>query len=284
MSVRHARRQLLTCATLAVITLLEGTHCASRAPPSLLLPPEPERQPPCSADMVEVTGARAAFCIDRYEASLVHGSPRGVLGPWPPNRPVDGSEDQIVAVSRRGLKPQGYISGAQAATACEHAGKRLCTAEEWVTACRGPKNTRYPYGNTRQAGVCNDRLDRPTGHPVQRLFRETQPPGANAAKMWTPAFMNDPRLDELPDTVAVSGAFPRCSNAYGVVDMVGNLHEWIADPEGTFLGGYFMDTLQNGHGCEYRTRAHGFTYHDYSTGFRCCSDVNAPPVANTTIR
>jgi formylglycine-generating enzyme required for sulfatase activity len=90
--------------------------------------------------------------------------------------------------------------------------------------------------------------------------------------MWTPAFMNDPRLDELPDTVAASGAFPRCTNGYGAVDMVGNLHEWVADPAGTFLGGYFMDTLQNGPGCEYRTRAHGFTYHDYSTGFRCCSD------------
>jgi len=223
--------------------------------------------------MVEIAAARAAFCIDRYEASLVQRSPDGTtLSPWPSNRPVDGSEARIVAVSQRGVKPQGYISGAQAATACQRAGKRLCSPEEWVTACRGPKDTRYPYGNTRQAGVCNDRFGQPTGHPVQRLFRETQPRGTNAAKMWTPAFMNDSRLDELPDTVAPSGAFPRCTNEYGVVDMVGNLHEWVADPAGTFLGGYFMDTLQNGQGCEYRTRAHAFTYHDYSTGFRCCSD------------
>jgi formylglycine-generating enzyme required for sulfatase activity len=55
--------------------------------------------------------------------------------------------------------------------------------------------------------------------------------------------------------------------------MVGNLHEWIADPSGVFAGGYFMDTFQNGEGCEYRTRAHDLDYHDYSTGFRCCADA-----------
>ena len=28
--------------------------------------------------------------------------------------------------------------------------------------------------------------------------------------------------------------------------MVGNLHEWTADSEGTFRGGYYMDTTING--------------------------------------
>jgi formylglycine-generating enzyme required for sulfatase activity len=55
--------------------------------------------------------------------------------------------------------------------------------------------------------------------------------------------------------------------------MVGNLHEWVADPSGTFQGGYYLDTQENGPGCEYRTTAHVFDYHDYSTGFRCCRDL-----------
>ena len=59
---------------------------------------------------------------------------------------------------------------------------------------------------------------------------------------------------------------------YGVYDMVGNLHEWTNDPEGTFLGGYYLDIHQNGDGCDYRTGAHAVWYHDYSTGFRCCAD------------
>jgi hypothetical protein len=33
-----------------------------------------------------------------------------------------------------------------------------------------------------------------------------------------------------------------------------------------------MDTQINGEGCAYATTAHGFDYHDYSTGFRCCLD------------
>ena len=42
--------------------------------------------------------------------------------------------------------------------------------------------------------------------------------------------------------------------------------------DGTFRGGYYMDTTKNGEGCSYRTTAHDFAYHDYSTGFRCCMD------------
>jgi hypothetical protein len=57
--------------------------------------------------------------------------------------------------------------------------------------------------------------------------------------------------------------------------MVGNLHEWIEDPEGTFRGGFYMDTLINGEGCDYATTAHSKKYHDYSTGFRCCMDADA---------
>ena len=55
--------------------------------------------------------------------------------------------------------------------------------------------------------------------------------------------------------------------------MVGNLHEWVDDPDGTFQGGYYLDTHQHGDGCNYRTPAHDIYYHDYSTGFRCCADV-----------
>jgi len=61
--------------------------------------------------------------------------------------------------------------------------------------------------------------------------------------------------------------------------MVGNLHEWVADPAGTFYGGYYQDVASVGHGegCGYLTTAHEARYHDYSTGFRCCSDVAGAP-------
>ena len=53
-------------------------------------------------------------------------------------------------------------------------------------------------------------------------------------------------------------------------DMVGNLHEWVADQNGTLRSDYYLDVKINGAGCDYRTVVHGPTYHDYSTGFRCC--------------
>ena len=58
-----------------------------------------------------------------------------------------------------------------------------------------------------------------------------------------------------------------------VVDLHGNLHEWISDPDGTFKGGFYADASINGSGCSYTTTAHSMSYHDYSTGFRCCSSM-----------
>jgi formylglycine-generating enzyme required for sulfatase activity len=85
--------------------------------------------------------------------------------------------------------------------------------------------------------------------------------------------MNDPQLNQAAGTLAETGSHQGCTNGYGVYDMVGNLHEWVDDPKGTFQGGYYLDVTQNGDGCGYTTDAHEAWYHDYSTGFRCCSDV-----------
>jgi formylglycine-generating enzyme required for sulfatase activity len=88
--------------------------------------------------------------------------------------------------------------------------------------------------------------------------------------------LNDPRNTTLEGTLAKTGAFPGCVNDYGLYDMVGNLDEWTADPNGTFQGGFWLDTSLHGSGCAYRTIAHPFDYHDYSTGFRCCADPTDP--------
>src|SRR5262245_15192270 len=63
---------------------------------------------PCPDGMALVEKADQRFCIDRFEGAILH---RGQ--PWPGNRRVDGMDADIVAVSRVGEKPQGYISGAQ---------------------------------------------------------------------------------------------------------------------------------------------------------------------------
>jgi hypothetical protein len=220
----------------------------------------------CPAEMALVD---ERVCVDRWEASLVervtHGS-GSFERPWSPYLPVDGHEAHVRAVSRSGVIPQAYISGKQAATACGASGKRLCASDEWEHACRGPSNYQFPYGDQRRAGACND--DIRSVHPVAEVGQML---GIARGRLWQDG-MNQSIINQLPDTLLPTGERAECTNAYGVYDMVGNVHEWVDDPDGTFRGGYYMDTTKNGDGCSYRTTAHDFTYHDYSTGFRCCMD------------
>ena len=91
------------------------------------------------------------------------------------------------------------------------------------------------------------------------------------------AKLNDPGLGQVDGALSRTGEHAECVNEFGVFDMVGNLHEWVAtDPatvHGTFAGGYYLDTALNGDGCLYKTQAHAHDYHDYSTGFRCCGSA-----------
>ena len=206
-------------------------------------------------------------CIDRWEGSLVEMGAGGEEKPWSPYLSLAGHKVRLRAVSQAGVVPQGYISGEQAERACKNSGKRLCTPVEWEGACRGPKRTTYPYGEARRAHVCND--DGRFEHPVADLTRKL---GLPEDRMWYET-MDHPMLNQLPNTLRKTGERAECTNEYGVYDMVGNLHEWIEDAEGTFRGGFYMDTKINGEGCNYATTAHAANYHDYSTGFRCCMDA-----------
>jgi formylglycine-generating enzyme len=223
-----------------------------------------EKPPRCPPEMVLLP---EDVCIDRWEASLVQVLPDGSEQRWSPFQTLGKRSVAVRAVSQAGVVPQAHISGVQAEAACRASGKRLCTASEWETACMGPQRTTYPYGNGRQKHVCND--DGRSRHPVVAL---TQQLGLSEAEMWRNN-MDHPMLNQLPDTLTKTGERTGCTNEYGAYDMVGNLHEWIEDADGTFRGGFYMDTRINGEGCTYATTAHGLKYHDYSTGFRCCMDA-----------
>ncbi|MBS1150059.1 MAG: hypothetical protein H6Q89_1757 [Myxococcaceae bacterium] len=219
----------------------------------------------CPAVMARING----FCVDRYEAHVVRLEPDGGEQPHSPFLVVDNLT--VRAKVSAGVVPQGYLSQVQAAAACAQAGKRLCTAPEFALACRGPDaGNFYPYGGTTKVpGACNEGK----GSSVPRFY------GSNPAT-WTYAAFNDPRLNQWDGGLAPTGAFTQCVSPFGVHDCVGNLHEWGADApdvngRGRFRGGFYGDAEINGQGCKYLTSAHGVTYHDYSTGFRCCADAGS---------
>jgi sulfatase modifying factor 1 len=217
----------------------------------------------CPEGMTAITG----FCIDVYEAATdvvtldKKGRVARTLKRHSPFAPI--GDAVVKAVSKKGRTPQGHISQEQAAAACRLAGKRLCTDQEWLTACKGKSPSTWPYGDDRVEGRCND--NGTSG--MNLLFGH----GAEAPKeAYTQSNMNDERLNQFKRSLAPCGSRPKCKSSYGTFDMVGNLHEWTSASGGTFRGGYYLDVTINGSGCDYKTTAHSTKYFDYSTGFRCC--------------
>jgi hypothetical protein len=246
----------------------------------------------CPDDMVAVAGR---VCVDRFESTLVEPTHDEPLSPfYPPTaRLVSWSFDKwtkereiepegtpardmplpafpeiekepfsMKAMSWPGSTPSGYVSGSLAKQACASAGKRLCSEAEWVTACRGEKQTQFPYGNTYRQDACN-------------VFREDHP----AAILHGDASSghSDPRLNlvtvEGKTLLRETGQTSSCASRWGddaIFDMVGNLDEWVDDAEGTFLGGFYARATRSG--CDARVRTHPVEYFDYSTGVRCCRD------------
>jgi len=194
-------------------------------------------------------------CVDKYEGSLVEVLADGREVPFSPHMAPNGHA--VKARSVPGVTPPAHISMVAGQRACKAAGKRLCHAGEWMNACKGPEKTKFPYGNERVANAC---VDTNRTSPTLKLYYGER----------SPRTMNDPRLNQMANTVEPTGAAAACTNGYGVRDMVGNVHEWTDDA--SFRGGYYLDTHMNGDGCDYRTTAHAPNYYDYSTGFRCCAD------------
>lgn len=221
--------------------------------------PAPKANAKCPTGMVLVAGR---FCVDRYEGSLAVRDSDGSESAHSPYVPPP-SDKLVVAKSVAGVVPQAYISAKQAEQACRASSKRLCQPVEWRAACAGSAGTAYPYGPTKRPGKCRDS----GASPMLTYHLATMKRG------WGRTELNDPRNNQLEDTVAKTGSHPECVSDEGAYDMVGNLHEWTADPNGTFQGGYWLDTAEHGDGCAYRTIAHGYEYRDYSTGFRCCTDA-----------
>ncbi|WP_159397131.1 hypothetical protein [Sorangium cellulosum] len=275
-----------------------GAPRAPRAPwpPAEATGPAPPAEPRCPPEMVRVA---RRFCVDRYEAVLLDKETGLEISAfYPPSRREAASVERAWsrlrfqmgdaearrmelpllpgwqkerdfvprAVPRRGVLPQGYTSGAQAELACRNAGKRLCTLEEWRTACRGERDEPFPYGPTYEDGRCNVHRE---AHPAGVLHRDVS------------LGHSDPRLNLVRVAGAPllrrTGETATCASVWeddAVSDMVGNLDEWVDDPEGTFAGGFYARATKQG--CMATIASHDFTYFDYSTGVRCCADLRGP--------
>lgn len=240
----------------------------------------------CPKEMARVD----QFCIDRWEAHLTSMGPDGHASMHPHQlRPEPGVK--YVARSAKGVYPQAYVSRIEARAACESGGKRLCSVAEWYRTCQGPQRWKWPYGPTESRGACN------TGKAHLLGLRH----GEDPSRWRYDAHFNDPALDLEPGFLARTGEYEKCRSGEWAWDMVGNLHEWVSDSvdpslgsriplsdyvkgrvesrggNAIILGGFYSTSRELGDGCSFATTAHPESYHDYSTGFRCCAEPAASP-------
>jgi hypothetical protein len=142
--------------------------------------------------------------------------------------------------------PANHRSFTQGEKACAAQGKRMCRESEWNFACEGEEMRPYPYGFARDSSACNaDRVD------------VVSPEG------------------KLRDLRAPGGSFARCKSPFGVMDMAGNLEEFVAmdvkgPPQPAMKGAYWQPSRNF---CRAAQTAHDRYYNGTETGFRCCSDA-----------
>lgn len=108
----------------------------------------------------------------------------------------------------------------------------------------------YPYGWSRDPARCNaDRIDLLVPGDRRRLKDEREPAGAHGG----------------------------CVSPFGVVDMVGNVAEWVSVdgfPEGAFVlqKGNWWQPGKNA--CRDGQAGHDRFYKGTETGFRCCASAH----------
>ncbi|MFP2958213.1 formylglycine-generating enzyme family protein, partial [Myxococcus sp. 1LA] len=186
----------------------------------------------CPAGMRLVSGG--AFKMGRGEDdTLGAADERPVASIQVPSFCVDEYEYP----NRAGAVPKVAVAWEEARGTCEREGKRLCTEEEWEKACKGPGNSRFPFGEALDAGACN-----------------------TAA---------------TPGGLAASGRFARCKSGYAVMDLAGNAAEWTATRVGgqayALKGGAF-DQPEPASRCSARSNGVA-TERSSAVGFRCCAGV-----------
>lgn len=165
-------------------------------------PPTQVEVKPFCIDKTEVTVEAYTTCVDA--SACTKAMEKDPPYAWP--------EQFSWGKADRKNHPVNGVSFSQARAYCKHAGKRLISEIEWEFAARGAQNRPHPWGaeepGAKLLNVC-DTLCRAEG-------KKHQLP-------WI-AIYND--ADGFAYTAPV-GSFPAGATPEGVLDLEGNVSEWV---------------------------------------------------------
>lgn len=167
--------------------------------------------------------------------------------------------DQFEAPNKLGAQPLVMMDYYQSQAWCAKRGKRLCTEQEFETACEGPQLKPYFYGWKVNTKVCNsDKAWKPFDE--RKLGSGGKIAEQEVKRLWqaTPA-----------------GAKTECCTRDGIYDLLGNVEEWVTSRvsrkwPGALMGGFWAKPWT---GCRGTNDSHEPKFVFYQVGFRCCQDA-----------
>jgi formylglycine-generating enzyme required for sulfatase activity len=159
------------------------------------------------------------YCVDRTEVTVEAYNKCVAAGACKPNKPDDGCNH-----ADKAQHPINCIAWEDAAAFCTFSGKRLLTEAEWELAARGTDGRLYPWGNAP-----------PTAKLLNSCGGECDVSKPNTVRTF-------PEPDGNVGTAPV-GSYPAGASPFGLLDMSGNVSEWVADWKGRYEANAVTDPV-----------------------------------------